>query len=78
MGPVLADGSLVKGKLGKDGYSTQEGKDAAGWVGRTIISSFVAEFGSLKRFKRVVKLLAMVNCTQDFEDHITGGVCPRC
>jgi hypothetical protein len=40
-------------------------------VGLTILSSFRNTFGSLDRAVRVVKLLAMVNGTVDFEDHIT-------
>ena len=40
-------------------------------VGLTILSSFKNTFGSLDRAVRVVKLLAMVNGTADFEEHIT-------
>jgi enamine deaminase RidA (YjgF/YER057c/UK114 family) len=34
-----------------------------------VLSSLKAEVGDLNKVKRVVKVLGMVNCTDDFTDH---------
>lgn len=65
-GPVQQDGSLIKGKIGKD-LDVEAGKLAARQVGLTMLSTLKAHFGSLDDILRLVKLLGMVNCTPDFE-----------
>jgi enamine deaminase RidA (YjgF/YER057c/UK114 family) len=45
------------------------GKRAAQQVGLTLLSTVVGHLGSLNRVKRVIKVLGMVNCTEDFERH---------
>jgi enamine deaminase RidA (YjgF/YER057c/UK114 family) len=67
-GPYLADGSLITGKLGRD-LSVEEGYAAARATILACLSSLQAEIGNLDRVKRVVKLLGMVNCTEDFAQH---------
>jgi enamine deaminase RidA (YjgF/YER057c/UK114 family) len=67
-GPMLPDGSLMKGKVGAE-LSTDEGKQAARQVGLTMLSTIKTHFGDLNRIKRVVKVLGMVNSTSDFEQH---------
>lgn len=67
-GPYLADGSLITGKLGSD-LTVEEGYAAARATILACLSSLQAEIGSLDRVKRVVKLLGMVNCTEDFAQH---------
>ena len=38
-------------------------------MGLTMLSSIQTHFGSLDKIKRVVKVLGMVNSSQDFEKH---------
>lgn len=64
--PVNNDGSLRKGKIGKD-IDQEEGKLAARQVGLTILATLKANLGSLNRIKRVIKVFGMVNATTDFE-----------
>jgi len=65
-GPINTDGSLMKGKLGAD-MDTEEGKTAARQVGLTMLSTIKAHFGELKKIKRLVKVLGMVNSAPTFE-----------
>ncbi len=65
-GPVNADGSLMKGKLGAD-LDTDEGKRAARQVGLTMLSTIKTHFGDLKNIRRLVKVIGMVNCAPNFE-----------
>ena len=64
-GPVLPDGTLMKGKVGSD-LTLEEGKLAARQVGLTMLATIKAHFGDLNKIKRLVKTLGMVNCTMDF------------
>ena len=64
-GPVLPDGTLMKGKVGSD-LTLEEGRLAAKQVGLTMLATIKAHFGDLNRIKRLVKTLGMVNCTMDF------------
>ena len=66
--PMLADGTLMKGKIGQE-LDADAGKAAARQVGITILATLIDSFGSLDRITRVVKLLGAVNCTPDFEKH---------
>ncbi|MBK5279856.1 MAG: RidA family protein [Bacteroidia bacterium] len=66
-GPQKADGSNITGKVGKD-LSAEQGYAAAKQVGVSILSTLKAELGDLNKVKRVVKVLGMVNCTDDFVD----------
>lgn len=65
-GPINNDGFLMKGKLGAD-LDTEEGKLAARQVGLTMLSTIKAHFGDLKKIKRLVKVLGMVNSAPSFE-----------
>jgi enamine deaminase RidA (YjgF/YER057c/UK114 family) len=67
-GPILPDGSMMKGKLGAD-LDTVAGKQAARQVGLTMLSTIRTHFGELKKIKRVIKVLGMVNSTQEFDNH---------
>jgi len=64
---INTDGSLIKGKLGKD-ISDDEGKAAARQAGLAILSSIKEHFGDFGKIKRVVKLLGMVNCIPEYEN----------
>jgi enamine deaminase RidA (YjgF/YER057c/UK114 family) len=66
-GPTKADGSNIQGKVGKD-MTVEEGYMAARQVGIAMLSTLKAEVGDLKKVKRIVKVLGMVNCTETFTD----------
>lgn len=66
-GPMLPDGSLMKGRAGDD-MSLEEAKLGARQVGLTMIATLQAHFGDLNRIKRLVKTLGMVNSAPDFGD----------
>ena len=66
--PCSSDGALIQGRIGAD-LSLEEGKGAARQVGLGILATLRAELGSLDRISRVIKVLGMVNATQDFVDH---------
>ena len=65
-GPLLPDGTLMRGRVGRD-HDAEGGKKAARQVGLAILATLVANLGSLDRVGRVLKVLGMVNCTADFE-----------
>ena len=66
-GPGKPDGSYVIGKVGKD-LTIEQGYDAARLTAISHLSVLKAELGSLNKVKRIVKVLGMVNCTDDFKD----------
>jgi len=66
--PVKLDGSLMKGKIGRD-IDMEEGKLAAKQAGLSILSTLINHFGSLNQIKRVIKVFGMANTTDDFEKH---------
>jgi D-serine deaminase-like pyridoxal phosphate-dependent protein/enamine deaminase RidA (YjgF/YER057c/UK114 family) len=67
-GPLRADGSLIKGRVGGD-LSLDDGYLAAQQVGLAILATLKNELGSLNRVRRVIKVLGMVNSAADFLDH---------
>lgn len=67
-GPLRSDGTLITGKAGLD-FNAEEGKLAARQVGLTMLATIKAHFGELKRIKRLVKVLGMVNSTPGFDQH---------
>ena len=66
-GPTKADGTNITGKVGKD-LTTEQGYEAAKQVGVAMLSTLKAELGDLNKVKRIVKVLGMVNCTENFVD----------
>lgn len=66
-GPNRPDGTNVTGKVGKD-LNIQEAYDAARLTGINQLAVLKAELGSLNKVKRIVKVLGMVNCTENFTD----------
>lgn len=66
-GPTKADGTFITGKLGKD-FTIEQGYEASRLTGISHLSVIKTELGSLNKVKRVVKVLGMVNCTDDFKD----------
>jgi enamine deaminase RidA (YjgF/YER057c/UK114 family) len=67
-GTVKSDGTLIIGRIGEN-MDIEEGKLAARQVGLAILATLKANLGSLNRIKRVIKVLGMVNCTNDFKRH---------
>ncbi|HEY2722709.1 MAG TPA: RidA family protein [Chitinophagaceae bacterium] len=65
---VNTDGAYIKGKAGKD-ISDEEAKIAARQCGLAILSSIKEDLGDLEKIKRVIKILGMVNCVPDYENH---------
>ncbi len=61
-------GQYLTGKVGRD-LTTSQAYDAAKIVMLNCLAAVKRELGSLERVKRIVKLLGMVNCTEDFTDH---------
>jgi enamine deaminase RidA (YjgF/YER057c/UK114 family) len=60
------DGKFVCiGKIGKD-LSVEQGYEAARLVALNCLASAKAVLSDLDRITRVVKILGMVNCTEDF------------
>lgn len=64
-GPRKADGSFITGKLGRD-LSIEEGVEAAKLTGINLIATLQTAIGDLSKVKRIVKVLGMVNCTENF------------
>lgn len=67
-GPYLADGGYVTGKIGAE-VDLETGISAARQTGLAILATLRGALGSLDKIKRVVKVLGMVNCTEDFKEH---------
>lgn len=64
-GPLLPDGTLLRGCVGRD-LDAEAGKRAARQVGLTMLATLLESLGSLDRVRRVIRVLGMVNCTSDF------------
>ena len=58
------NGDLITGKVGKD-LDIDEAYDTARRVGVTLLSVIKNDIG-LDQIKKVVKILGLVNCTEDF------------
>lgn len=67
-GPTKADGTNITGKVGKD-LTIEQGYEAARLVGINHLAVLKAELGSLNKVKRIVKVLGMVNCDNNFTEH---------
>jgi enamine deaminase RidA (YjgF/YER057c/UK114 family) len=66
-GPLKADNTYVTGKIGKD-LTIEQGYEAARITAINHLAVLKNELGSLNKVKRIVKVLGMVNCTEDFKD----------
>ena len=67
-GPQLIDGGWMKGCVGANA-DVDTGFEAAQKTGLSILATVRDCLGSLDRVKRVIKILGMVNCVADFEQH---------
>ena len=66
--PLREDNTVILGRIGKE-LTKEEGKLAARQVGLTMLSTIKKNLGSLNKVKRVIKILGMVNCVPEFEQH---------
>jgi enamine deaminase RidA (YjgF/YER057c/UK114 family) len=66
-GPLKPDGTYITGKVGRE-LTIEQGYEAARLTAISCLSVIKTELGSLNKVKRVVKVLGMVNCTEDFKD----------
>jgi len=64
-GPSKPDGGLVTGKIGID-LTVEEGYEAARFCAIMQLAALKQQIGDLNKVKRVVKVLGMVNSTDDF------------
>jgi len=67
-GPFREDKTLITGRIGQD-LDIEQGKLAARQTGLTILSTIRTHLGSLDKVKRVIKVLGMVGCTTEFDQH---------
>ncbi|TYC64293.1 RidA family protein [Rhodobacterales bacterium] len=67
-GPVLPDGTLLKGKVGGE-ITAEVAREHAELVALNIIAALRQFLGSLDHVGGVVKLLGLVNATPEFERH---------
>ena len=65
-GPVLADGSMITGRVGA-GMDLAAGQSAARQAGLAILATLREHLGSLDRVQEIVKLLGFVRCTPEFD-----------
>jgi len=66
-GPYDDGNTKISGKVGRE-LTMEEGYQAARNVTLNCLATVKAAVGDLDKVKRVVKLLGMVNCTDDFKD----------
>lgn len=67
-GPTRNDGTQIRGKVGKD-LTIEQGYEAGRVVAINHLAVLKATLGDLKKVKRVVKVLGMVNCESNFTEH---------
>jgi enamine deaminase RidA (YjgF/YER057c/UK114 family) len=68
---LAGHGECEPGQTGKvgGGVTIEQGYASARRVGLCLLSSLKAEIGDLRKVRRVVKVLGMVNAASDFRDH---------
>ncbi|TWT58577.1 Endoribonuclease L-PSP [Thalassoglobus neptunius] len=67
-GPLQCDKTLITGKVGVD-LDEAAAREAAKVTGLAILATLRQSLGSLDKVVRTIKVLGMVNCTPDFENH---------
>ncbi|PZX59955.1 RidA family protein [Hydrotalea sandarakina] len=67
-GPLISKGNFIIGRIGEQ-LTAEEGKAAARQVGLAILATLRANLGSLNKIERVIKILGMVNATNQFHQH---------
>lgn len=67
-GPLRNGQVTHAGKVGRD-LTIEQGQEAARVTGLNLLATARGALGSLDRVRRVVKLLGMVHCAEDFTEH---------
>lgn len=67
-GPHRPGQQTWRGKLGRE-FTIEQGYQSAQHVGLQLLAAARHVLGDLARVRRVVKVLGLVNCTEDFTDH---------
>ena len=67
-GPVRDGRVVYQGKVGRD-LTIEQGQAAARLTGLNLLATVRDNLGSLDRVRRVVKVLGMVQCADDFTEH---------
>ena len=67
-GPVRDGRVVYQGKVGRD-LTIEQGQAAARLTGLNLLATARDALGSLDRVRRVVKVLGMVQCADDFTEH---------
>lgn len=67
-GPLQADGSLIKGRIGAD-MDAAAGYAAARQTGLAILATLRKQCGNLDKIARLVKTFGLVQATPEFVDH---------
>jgi enamine deaminase RidA (YjgF/YER057c/UK114 family) len=58
----------TRGKLGRD-LTVEQGRESAEKVGLCMLATIKAAVGELSKVRRFVRILGMVNATEDFTEH---------
>ena len=66
-GPRVEDQGYIKGKLGKD-LTVQQGVEAARMTAINLIANLKTAIGDLSKVKKIIKVLGMVNCSENFTE----------
>ncbi len=67
-GPYLGEAGYIKGKVGRD-LDLASGQEAARQTGLALLRTMKDALGSLDRVSRIIKVLGLVNSTDDFHLH---------
>lgn len=67
-GPVLQDGTLATGKVGRD-VTADAAREHARWTGLALLAAARLFLGGFDRIAGVVKVLGFVNAVEDFDRH---------
>jgi enamine deaminase RidA (YjgF/YER057c/UK114 family) len=67
-GPLAENGSLPKGRLGRE-FSVQDGYRFAHSAALNLLAVMKTELGSLDRVVRIVEIQGFIRAEDDFEDH---------
>jgi enamine deaminase RidA (YjgF/YER057c/UK114 family) len=67
-GPLLPDGTLIRGRVGDD-LDVAAGYKAARQTGLAIVATLRKHCGSLDRISRLIKTFGLVNAAPTFTDH---------
>ncbi len=65
-GPLKSDGTLIMGRVGAD-LTLEQGQAAARQTALALLATLRGSLGSLNRVSRLVKLLGLVRCTDEFD-----------